>query len=57
MGQDRELVRGLGPWAATALVAGNIIGSGIYVIPGSLAEIAGPASLVAWGVTALGSWR
>jgi APA family basic amino acid/polyamine antiporter len=54
MGQDKELVRGLGPWAATALVAGNIIGSGIYVIPGSLAEIAGPASLVAWGVTALG---
>jgi APA family basic amino acid/polyamine antiporter len=54
MQQDRELVRGLGPWAATALVAGNIIGSGIYVIPGSLAEIAGPASLVAWGVTALG---
>ena len=46
------LIRGLGPIATTALVVGNIIGSGIYVIPASLAEIAGPVSLLAWGIVA-----
>ena len=48
------LVRGLGPIVATALVVGNIVGSGIYVIPASLAEIAGPVSLLAWGIVAGG---
>jgi APA family basic amino acid/polyamine antiporter len=48
------LVQGLGAGAATALVAGNIIGSGIYVIPASLADVAGPLSLLAWPVVALG---
>ncbi len=43
-----RLVRGLGPVAAVALVVGNIIGAGIYVVPGSLAAIAGPLALVAW---------
>ena len=42
-GEGRSgLVRGLGPIAAVALVVGNIIGAGIYVVPGSLAGIAGP---------------
>jgi APA family basic amino acid/polyamine antiporter len=36
------------------LVAGNIIGSGIYVIPASLADAAGPLSLLAWPIVALG---
>jgi APA family basic amino acid/polyamine antiporter len=49
-----SLVQGLGPWAATALVAGNIIGSGIYVIPASLADAAGPLSLLAWPIVAAG---
>jgi len=31
-----------------ALVVGNIIGAGIYVVPGSLAAMAGPLALVAW---------
>lgn len=48
------LVRGLGPIAAIALVAGNIIGSGIYVVPGKLAQTLGPASLLAWILTAAG---
>jgi APA family basic amino acid/polyamine antiporter len=49
-----HLVRGLGVFAATALVAGNIIGSGIYVIPASLADAAGPLSLLAWPIVAAG---
>ncbi len=49
-----RLVQGLGVWGATALVAGNIIGSGIYVIPASLADAAGPLSLLAWPIVAAG---
>ena len=30
------------------MVVGNIIGAGIYVVPGSLAEVAGPLALAAW---------
>ncbi|HEY8379693.1 MAG TPA: amino acid permease [Nannocystis sp.] len=48
------LVRGLGVVATTALVVGNMIGSGIYVIPSSLAETAGPLGLVAWAINTAG---
>lgn len=34
----------------------SLIGAGILVIPGITAQLAGPASLVAWGVLALGSF-
>ena len=51
---EGRLVRGLGTGAAIALVAGNIIGSGIYVIPASLAGAAGPLSLLAWPIVGLG---
>jgi len=49
-----KLVRGLGPVATTALVVGNMIGSGIYVVPAGLAETAGPLGLVAWLINTLG---
>jgi len=49
-----SLVRGLGPIATTALVVGNMIGSGIYVVPAGLAETAGPLGLVAWVINTLG---
>ncbi len=52
--EQGRLVQGLGATAATALVAGNIIGSGIYVMPASLADAAGPLSLLAWPIVALG---
>lgn len=45
-----RLIRGLSPLATTALVVGNMIGSGIYVIPSSLADTAGPLGLVAWAI-------
>ena len=44
------MIRGLGVVATTALVVGNMIGSGIYVIPSSLADTAGPLGLVAWAI-------
>jgi basic amino acid/polyamine antiporter, APA family len=44
----------LGPWTATALVVGNIIGVGAFVVPVSLAPY-GYGSLLGWGVTLTGA--
>jgi basic amino acid/polyamine antiporter, APA family len=44
----------LGLWMATALVVGNMIGSGVFLLPSSLAAYGG-ISIVAWGVTAVGA--
>jgi APA family basic amino acid/polyamine antiporter len=44
----------LGLWTSTGLVAGNMIGSGIFLLPASLA-LYGPVSLVGWVVTATGA--
>lgn len=44
------LPRVLGPWQATAIVAGTIIGSGIFLVPREMMQAAGSSSLVylAW---------
>jgi basic amino acid/polyamine antiporter, APA family len=42
--------RQLGPCAATALVIGSMIGSGVFLLPASLAPF-GAASLLGWGIT------
>ena len=34
----------------TALYIGAVLGSGILIIPGLVAEVSGPASLLAWGL-------
>jgi len=44
----------LGVWTLTALVAGNMIGSGIFLLPASLASF-GTISIGAWIFTALGA--
>lgn len=49
------LKRSLGLWMATALVIGNMIGSGIFLLPASLAGAAGPISIVAWLLTGVGA--
>lgn len=43
-----ELRRSIGLRTAVALYSGAVLGSGILVLPGTAAETAGPASLVAW---------
>lgn len=43
----------LGFWMSTALVVGNVIGMGIFVLPASLAPY-GFNALLGWGVTVLG---
>src|SRR5918994_6696881 len=46
--------RALGFWMAVALVMGNMIGSGIFLLPASLAPYGG-LSLVGWLVSAGGA--
>jgi basic amino acid/polyamine antiporter, APA family len=45
----------LGLWMLTALVSGNMIGSGIFLLPSNLARI-GSISLFSWIFTALGAF-
>lgn len=45
----------MGLWMLTALVAGNMIGSGIFLLPASLASI-GSISILAWIATAIGAF-
>ncbi|MGE3920408.1 MAG: amino acid permease [Gammaproteobacteria bacterium] len=46
--------RALGFWTTTALVVGNMIGSGIFLLPASLAAY-GSIGILAWVVTAVGA--
>src|SRR5688572_33077136 len=50
-----KLKRSLGLWMATALVIGNMVGSGIFTLPAVLAGEAGPASIVALAFTGVGA--
>ncbi|MHB1672735.1 MAG: APC family permease [Acidobacteriaceae bacterium] len=47
---EHTLPRVLGPWQATAIVAGTIIGSGIFLVPREMMRAAGSSNLVyaAW---------
>jgi basic amino acid/polyamine antiporter, APA family len=48
------LIRGLTLLGTVALVVGNMVGTSIYTLPASLADVAGPFGLVAWLFTAIG---
>jgi APA family basic amino acid/polyamine antiporter len=50
-----KLKRSMGLWMATALVVGNMVGSGIFTLPAALSGEAGPASIVALALTGLGA--
>lgn len=50
---EQGMKRTIGLPQAVALYIGSVLGSGILVVPGLAAEIAGPASIVAWGFMAL----
>ena len=50
-----KLKRSLGLWMATALVIGNMVGSGVFLLPASLAGEAGPASIFAMVLTGIGA--
>lgn len=56
MSQENKLKRDLGLIPATAIVVGNMIGSGIFAAPQGLAAASTPLwTMVAWAVTGLGS--
>ena len=50
-----KLKRSMGLWMATALVVGNMVGSGIFLLPAALAGEAGPVSIFAMLFTGLGA--
>src|SRR5918911_3433639 len=52
---NRKLKRSIGLWMATALVVGNMIGSGVFLLPASLAAEAGPVSMLGWAFTGAGA--
>lgn len=47
-------VRPLGLWMATALVVGSMIGSGVFMLPATLAPY-GASSLLGWGISLCGA--
>lgn len=47
------VVRSIGRWSLAALVLNTIIGTGIFVLPGTAAARLGWSSLLAWSVAAL----
>lgn len=49
-----QTTRALGLWMLTALVAGNMIGSGVFLLPATLASF-GSISIVAWIITSIGA--
>jgi APA family basic amino acid/polyamine antiporter len=53
--QAPGLIRGLNAWHATSIVAGTIIGSGIFLVPAEMMQAVGSAGLVylAWIVGGL----
>ena len=44
--QQPELVKGLGAWAAMAMVVGHIIGTGVFLVPSSMARATDSVGLV-----------
>ena len=46
--------RALGIWSATALVVGNMVGSGVFLLPASLAPY-GATALIGWAITLVGT--
>jgi len=51
----KPLKRSMGLWMATALVIGNMVGSGIFTLPALLAGEAGPASIVSLAFPGVGA--
>lgn len=53
MSQEQS-IKSLGFWTLTALVTGNMIGSGIFMLPAALASF-GTIGLFSWVITAIGT--
>ena len=54
--ENKNLKKDMGLFMATMLVCGNMIGSGVFMLPATLAEVSGPlATILAWILTTIGS--
>lgn len=54
--EERNMKKEIGLFMATMLVCGNMIGSGVFMLPATLAAVSGPmATLIAWSITTIGS--
>lgn len=53
---NNKLKKDMGLFVATALVVGNMVGSGILMLPSTLAKVSGSgATILAWVITGMGS--
>jgi basic amino acid/polyamine antiporter, APA family len=52
-GPESSLVRSLGRWSLTALVVNGIIGTSVFILPGTLGGGLGWLSLAAWAMAAI----
>ncbi|WAH42556.1 amino acid permease [Alicyclobacillus fastidiosus] len=56
MVEQKQLKKGIGLLIATALVTGNMMGSGIFMLPATLSQKSGPGAIIlAWVLTGIGS--
>ncbi len=55
MSADGSLKNKLGLWTSTSLVAGNMIGAGVFLMPASLAAF-GSISILGWILSAIGAY-
>lgn len=54
--EEKNLKREISLFMATMLVCGNMIGSGVFMLPSTLAAVSGPgATMIAWLITTVGS--
>lgn len=54
--ENKSLKKDIGLFMATMLVCGNMIGSGVFMLPATLADVSGPlATILAWILTTIGS--
>ncbi len=53
MDKKQEYKKSLSLWGLVSLGVGGTIGSGIFVVPGIAAGIAGPSSLLSWLIAAI----
>ena len=49
-GNQQQQIKGLGLFRAAGIYVGAILGSGVLVLPAMAADVAGPASLLAWAL-------
>ena len=54
--ENKNLKKEISLFMATMLVCGNMIGSGVFMLPATLADVSGPIpTIIAWIITTLGS--